>query len=109
MKIIKMLWIASALFVLFVTLYAFDGKPNSDIGILLAWSMLFLSFPAGLIISLIYVALYDFLSITLSTTYLNLVLDWTGCFVLGYLQWFKLLPFLIEKWRSKGKPLNVDE
>lgn len=100
-KTVKILWIGIALFVLFVTLYGFDGKPNSDIGVIFAWAMLFLSFPVGLILPLIYVVLYDLLSISISTTYLSIMIDWTIIFVLGYLQWFKLLPYLIRKWRSR--------
>lgn len=46
MKIIKALWIGAAVFVLFVTLYGYDGKPYSDIWILSTWLMLTLSFPA---------------------------------------------------------------
>lgn len=100
-KILKTMWICIALFVLFVTLYGFDSKPNSDIGVILAWSMLFLSFPAGLIVPLIYVALYEFFYIWFSTTYLSLMLDWTGFFVAGYLQWFKLVPYLLKKWQTR--------
>lgn len=101
LKIIKALWIGATVFVLLVTLYAFDGKPNSDIGIFFAWCMLFLSFPSGLLVSLVYVAVYEGLSITIETSYLSLVLDWVGFFVLGYLQWFKLVPWLIARWRSR--------
>lgn len=101
MKIVKIVWIGIALFVLFVTLYGFDGKPNSDIGVFFAWAILFLSFPMGLILPLIYVVLYDLLSISTSTTYLSIMIDWTVVFMVGYFQWFKLLPFLIEKWRGR--------
>ncbi len=101
LKIIKALWIGATAFVLAVTLYAFDGKPNSDIGVFFAWYMLFLSFPGGLLVSLIHVALDEGLSITIETSYLSFVLDWLGFFALGYLQWFKLLPWLVEKWRAR--------
>jgi hypothetical protein len=103
MKIIKALWIAATVFVLAVSLYAFDGKPNSDIGIFFAWYMLALSFPGSLLVPLVHVALYDGLSITVETSYLSLVLDWVGFFVLGYLQWFKLLPYLVAKLRGLSK------
>lgn len=102
-KIIKAIWIVAAVLVLAVTLYAFDGKPNSDIGIFSVWYMLALSFPCGLLVSLAHVVLYDGLSITVETSYLSLVLDWVGAFVLGYLQWFKLLPYLITKLRGLRK------
>ena len=103
LKIIKSLWIAATVFVLAVTLYAYDGKPNSDIGIFFAWCMLFLSFPVGLLVSLAHVALYDGLSVTIETSYLSFIVDWLGFFVLGYLQWFKLVPYLIDKLRAQVK------
>jgi len=100
MKIIKALWIGAAVFVLFVTLYGFDGKPYSDFWILSTWLMLILSFPAGLVVSLVHMALGTGFSITVKTSYLSLVLEWVVYFVLGYLQWFKLLPYLISKLRG---------
>lgn len=104
-KIIKSIWITAAVFVLAVTLYAFDGKPNSDIDVLLVWCMLALSFPSGLLVPLVGVVLYDGLSITVETSYLEIVFTWIGCFALGYLQWFKLLPYLITKLRGLRKKL----
>jgi hypothetical protein len=86
--------------VLAVTLYTFEGKPDNDIGIFFAWCMLFLSSPGGLLVSLAHVALYEFLSVTIETSYLSFLLDWIGFFVLGYLQWFKLLPYVIGKLRG---------
>ncbi|MBI3045570.1 MAG: hypothetical protein HYY78_22415 [Betaproteobacteria bacterium] len=110
MKIIKALWIGATVFVLAITLYAFDGKPNSDIEIFFAWCMLALSFPGGLLVPLVHVALYDGLSITVETSYFSLVLNWGGFFFLGYIQWFKLLPYLIAKlrgFRKKGAPVKT--
>jgi hypothetical protein len=100
LKILKALWIGAAVFVFAVTLYAFDGKPNSDIGVFFAWYMLFLSFPSGLLVSLVHAALDEGLSITIETSYLSFVLDWVGFFALGYLQWFKLVPYFISKLRT---------
>jgi hypothetical protein len=102
MKAAKVLWIGISLFVLIVTLYAFDDKPYSDIWIFLTWLMLILSFPAGLIVSLVHWALGMGLSITIKTTYFSLALEWAAYFILGYLQWFKLVPWLINK-KIKGR------
>jgi hypothetical protein len=103
MKIIKALWIGATLFVLFVTLYAHDDKPFSDIWIFLTWLMLILSFPAGLVVSAAHYALGAGFSITLKTSYLSLALEWSAYFILGYLQWFKLVPYLIAKLRTLRK------
>lgn len=94
MKIGKVLWVVATLCVLFVTLYAFDGDPNSDIWIFLTWLMLIFSFPAGLLASL----LYSVLGVNFS--YLSLALMWGGYFIIGYLQWFKLVPYLVGKLRA---------
>lgn len=89
---------------LFVTLYAFDGKPNSDIGIFSGWSMLFLSFPASLIyasfFSVVAIITETFFSTPIPTTYLTLTIDWVAFFALGYLQWFKLFPYVVTKLRG---------
>lgn len=104
-KIAKAVWVGISVLVLFITLYAFDGKPNSDIEIFLVWYMFSLAFPSGLLYALLFsgisILLDNYFSITLYTTYLSLTLSWLGLFVLGYLQWFKLLPWLVEKWRAR--------
>jgi hypothetical protein len=103
LRIIKTLWVGAAIFVIAVTLYAFDGKPNSDIGIFFAWCMLILSFPGALLVSLVHVILFDRLSVTIETSYFSFLVDWTALVVLGYLQWFKLLPYVIGKLRNCRK------
>lgn len=100
MKTIKLLWLLATGFVLFVTLYAFDGKPNSDIGVFFAWCMLFLSFPSSLLVPIAHMVLYEGFSIEIETSYLSLVFDWVGFLILGYLQWFQLMPYFIRKLRA---------
>ncbi len=99
-KIIKALWIGASLFVLLVTLYSYDGKPFSDIWIFLTWLMLILTFPAGLMVSAVHYALGVGFTIVIETSSLSLAFEWAAYFVLGYLQWFKLLPYLIGKLRG---------
>jgi len=101
--IAKAAWIGIAVVALLVTLYGFDGKTGSDIWLVLTWSMLVLSFPASLIVSLAHMALGAGLSITTKTSYLSLAIEWAGYFALGYLQWFKLTPYLIAKLRALRK------
>lgn len=96
-KVIKLVWITAAIIVLVLTLAGFDDKAGSDIAVLSTWYMLALSFPAGLLVQLVHVALYDGLSITVETSYSSLVLDWLGFFIVGYWQWFKLTPYLYRK------------
>lgn len=97
----RTMWVALTACVLFVTLYGFDGKQNSDIGVFLAWMMVGLTAPLGLLVPLVHVGLYEAFLLSIPTSYLSLSLDWLGFFVLGYLQWFKLVPFLIRRWKGR--------
>lgn len=47
----KVIWLALTTAVLLGALHYFDGKPNSDVDILLGFGMLILSFPLGLLLS----------------------------------------------------------
>ena len=96
-KVIKVLWLIAAFAVLFVTLYAFDGKPNSDVWVFLIWMMLILSFPASLAVSLAHMLIGTCFSVTIETSYVSLALEWSAYFALGYIQWFVFLPYLIRK------------
>ena len=97
MKTIKALWIGAAVCVLFITIDAYYSVHDKDIWDVLAWLMLILSFPAGLVVSLVLLVLEMEFSIISKTSYLSLALGWAGYFVLGYLQWFELTPHLIAK------------
>jgi hypothetical protein len=103
----RKMWVALTACVLFVTVYGFDGKPNSDIGTFLAWVMLGLTAPLGLLVPLFHVCLYEAVLLSIPTSYLSLSLDWLGFFMLGYLQWFKLVPFLIRCWKSHNRDKKV--
>lgn len=101
MKIIKALWIGATIFVLSITLYGFDGKPFSDIWIISTWLMLILSLPAGLIVSFMHMILGKLFAITVETSYFSLTTEWLIYFILGYVQWFVLLPWLWRKWKAR--------
>jgi len=98
----KPLWIGISFFILVVTVFFYDGKSFSDIWILLTWFMLIASFPGGLLVSGVHYVLAEF-SITIETSYFSLVLEWVVYFILGYIQWFVLLPWLWRKWNTRGK------
>ena len=105
MKTIKALWIGAAVFVLYVTIDGFYNTRDNDVWDVLAWLMLILSFPAGLVVSLVLWALGGF-SIIGKTSYLSLALAWAGYFVLGYIQWLKFTPYLIAKLRALKNQIN---
>jgi hypothetical protein len=105
--IAKWSWIACSVAVLLVTLYSYDGKPNSDADVLLAYGMLALSFPLSLLLSAIvgvvgYLA-YSMYGYVLQTSYWSIVLTWMCFFIAGYWQWFKLLPWLIRRMRERKR------
>lgn len=100
-KTITVLWVGVALLVLFATLYFYDGRPFSDIWIFLTLMMLVLSFPAGLLISLGHSAAGTIFSTTIETTYVSLTIEWTVYFITGYLQWFRLAPYLFARMRKR--------
>lgn len=79
-------------------------------GIFIIYPMIALSFPSGFLFVYIYGGLsYLFDSLGLSSFldfgkmnfYIVNFILWLGFFIVGYLQWFKLLPHLIEWWKSK--------
>jgi len=97
MKKIRFLWASIAFLVLIITLYSYDGLTNSDIWIFLTWMMLLLSFPAGLLVSLGHMILGEYFSIGIKTSLVSLSIEWVIYFILGYIQWFKVIPWLINK------------
>lgn len=64
-------------------------------------SMLVFSFPSGLVFAGLAAGLYSVLwrafGVTVGTSYVQLVLEWTGFVALGYVQWFRVVPWL---WKA---------
>lgn len=79
-------------------------SPASDAqtaaGSVLVLIMLILTFPAGYI-AIGFIMLYSFVMPGRAMGPLDVVVFWSVFAVAGYLQWFKLLPYLIKKWRSR--------
>lgn len=98
-------WIGFGVVILGFALYRFDGQPNSDIAVFLGWAMLVHAFPVGLIVSLLFAGisyfLYNSFSVDVKVGYFYLLVVWLVFFAAGYLQWFKLLPSLIARFRRK--------
>ena len=66
-------------------------------------SMLILTFPAG-ILSLGMIILYSIVLLPhRGVNSLDVALIWLVFFVVGYLQWFKLIPLLVAKLRTKRR------
>lgn len=102
---IKWIWLGSAVVVLVLTLYFYDGKPNSDVDLLLAYGMLVLAFPISLLLAIVGGAIgqlgYSSFGYVAETSYWSIALSWLCFLVAGYWQWFMLAPWLIGKLRAR--------
>lgn len=114
---LKIVWVICSVAVLVVTLARYAPGPSSDIGVFLAYGMLFLAFPVSLLIAglLAFLALIQEQSGVplldlIGSNYLGFSVMWLVFFVAGYMQWFVLLPWLWRKWkarRAKGAAPSV--
>ena len=98
-------WLVMCVTVLAFTLYAYAPGPRSDAGVLFAGAMSALTFPSGLLVSGAVAMLAELndgnlpapigdLSPSIGFTVL-----WLAFCMAGYLQWFKLLPWLWRRLR----------
>ena len=105
--VVKGLWIALTTMVLLMTLYYYDGRPNSDADLLLAVGMLILSFPISWLLAgataLLGELAYDRFGFVVETSYSSIIITWLCLFVAGYWQWFKGIPWLFRRvFRKSG-------
>ena len=106
---LRIVWIVVAFLILVATLWLYDGTPNCDCEVLLAYGMLVLSFPAVIIVGMIvgYVGrvVYELWGYYATTSYISLTVEWVFLFILGYWQWFIFVPWLVR--RLKKPPPNT--
>jgi hypothetical protein len=97
-KALRVAWVALCFCILIFSISAYDGKPSWEGEVLQIYAMILLSFPAGLAVAHLYSAAFAFLyhqfgvAIYVSRAYL--FLTWAGFFLVGYAQWFVLLPYV---------------
>lgn len=88
-----------------LSLSAYDEQHAANT--VLLFTMLILAFPAG-IIAIGFAFVYSSLVVPAGGVRpLDLFVLWSAFAAVGYLQWFKLLPYLIQKWkgrRSRSSP-----
>lgn len=108
-KTLKIVWILCSVAVLAVTLARYEPGLASDIGIFLVYGMLFLAFPSSLLVAGIFALismLQDQLGVpfldAIGSNYFGFCVMWFAFFVVGYLQWFVLLPWLWRKWKGNA-------
>jgi len=110
--LIRALWIISCLGALGVSLVYADVESGRDIDVFLIWVMLILSFPLGFLVVITYGALsfffysqfgWEFSIVTSYDMYLYLTVLWLIFVLIGYFQWFYLVPYLYRRYRRKVK------
>jgi len=98
-------WVVLSLAVLLYCQYVYDGKPNSDAEEVLILAMFVLSFPASfaagaMAVAVAYVSEY-ILHTPVHTGRLEMVGVWFLFSILGYLQWFMLIPRAWLRWKNR--------
>ncbi len=103
-RMLKLTWVLGSLFSLLVTLIAYDGRSSSDADLLLGYAMFTLSFPLSMVFAAFLSALGQIIYATTDhvfmVSYTSIVLTWLAFFIVGYVQWFVLLPWLWCKWKK---------
>ena len=100
----KFAWYAANVLILAWSL-RLDSQQRYEEQVLTLLAMIILSFPLGwlffLLIGLLDVLLKRQISTSMPAGSWGVLLQW-GCFLLvGYLQWFKLVPYFVRKLRAK--------
>lgn len=107
---VKCAWVLTAIVVLVVSLLLFDGRPNSDVEILLGYAMLVLSFPLGVVSEVVLGvaarALFEIEGYIFTVSYFMLFAEWLVLFIVGYLQWFVFLP-RIWIWCKRRRSCDI--
>lgn len=107
-QLLKALWVLCSVAILGVTLYSYVSHTGSDIGVFLVYGMLFLAFPSSLLVAGL-IALLVFIQERLGVSLLDLIesnragfcVMWLAFFTVGYWQWFKFVPWLWCKWKTR--------
>jgi len=102
--IARSLWGSAAIFVLGISLWVYT--PANDAPLVLAYGMLFLSFPSGLLLTL--AMMFPYMGVAglfgfSETGYVTMVVQWSTMAVAGYWQWFICVPWIWRKIAASRK------
>jgi hypothetical protein len=100
-KLAAIVWLASCVSVL---AFAYIKQSIHDMPEVAVWSMAILSFPSSILSLSIFGPLWAYTSAALGLNYhpfWDLIPFWLVNSLLGYFQWFVLLPWLFQKLISK--------
>ena len=98
-RLLKIAWMAAEVALVgWAVWLQYQGRTEEQI--LVFYALNVLSFPAGLLFYMVFsgcMLLFDSSSAGPAADYAFTILVWIGFFVAGYLQWFRLVPYLIRK------------
>lgn len=108
-RALKLIWVGACVTVL---VWAFihcsqqtDLMLRGECSLLVSGVMALFSLPLGVLWFWLVSALgFGLSSLGIASDRSSFIIDfaiWLGFFVVGYLQWFKLLPYLIQKWKGR--------
>ena len=113
----KWCWLICSIGVLLFTLRIYDGTlATENTKSVMYYGMLFLCAPVGPLIITVVVLIFFFLNevgiriyFVIPTNYPTLVIEWLVFFVVGYVQWFVLLPWLWHKRKARQASAPLPE
>jgi len=116
MGILRVGWLLLSVAILVGTLALYDPVSGSDADLILVYGMLVLAFPSAFLVAGL-IALASYASDTWHLHFLSspgygrlsILLIWVGMVIVGYVQWFILLPALISKWRSRARETSAGD
>jgi hypothetical protein len=111
-KTVKIVWTATCLLVLAVTIYGSKLPESRDNGLVMVLAMAVLCFPSAYVIAYAYSGISSLSPAGLlargGESYIAFVITWLGFFAAGYVQWFVLLPMVIRNLRRRSGPSSSD-
>lgn len=103
-QVVKMGWMCLSLYVVMLVMYIAGSdhiNAQMEAEIVFAYSMLIMSFPVGFLAPFGVTALDQLLNIGTLGVYTSIVFVWLLYSILGYLQWFKFVPWIMEVLMTK--------
>jgi hypothetical protein len=108
--IARAVWVILSIFlIVFVSFFADINQPNvlKETGLVVGYSMGILSFPSSVLFFLLFAGFCYLINGHagpnlgfLNSYYWNIFIFWVGFFIGGYFQWFKLIPYMINRFRK---------
>mgnify|MGYP001792214497 FL=1 len=93
---LKVVWIAICVLTLTMCVLPYNATTNRDNDIVLYLVMIALAFPSAYLVVLLYSGLQALHVPPLPLGRIEMLVLWVGFFIVGYVQWFVLTPWIIR-------------